>query len=155
MTSAPEDAVRVRPYDSGDEEAVVALWGECGLLVPHNDPRRDIALKLAFQPELFFVAEAEDGNGRTRVVATCMAGYEGHRGWLNYLAVDPALRGRGIGRAVVAHAEAALRALGCPKINLLVRRSNEQVVGFYERLGFEVADLVFLGKPLRGQGERK
>ena len=65
------------------------------------------------------------------------------------------MQGRGIGRAVVAHAEAALRALGCPKINLLVRRSNERVVGFYERLGFEVADLVFLGKRLHGEGEEK
>ena len=106
----------VRAYEGRDEEGVVALWHECGLVVPWNDPGEDIARKLAVQRQLFLVAAVAD-----RVVGTVMAGYEGHRGWINYLAVAPDCRGEGIGRRMMAAAEDGLRALGCPKINLQVR----------------------------------
>lgn len=145
----------IRPFAPGDEAGVLALWEECGLVRPWNDPRRDIALKLAFQPQLFFVGEtvaaaasAGGAPGGGPLAATCMAGYEGHRGWINYLAVRPDLRGRGLGRAMMSHAETALRALGCPKINLQVRRGNEAALAFYARLGFADDDLVSLGKRL-------
>lgn len=139
------ESLSIRPYAARDEEAVVALWEECGLTRPWNDPRRDIALKMEFQPELFFVGESGGA-----LLATCMAGYEGHRGWINYLAVRPDLWGRGLGRAMMAQAEAALFALGCPKINLQVRRGNEAALAFYTRLGFRDDDLVSLGKRLDG-----
>ena len=129
--------------DSGDAEEVIALWRACGLVVPWNDPRRDIARKMAVQPELFLVGAIEG-----RLVATVMAGYEGHRGWLNYLAVAPDCQRRGLGREIVEHAIEKLRALGCPKVNLQVRASNAEVIAFYESLGFKVDDVVSLGMRL-------
>ena len=122
---------------------MVALWHRCGLVVPHNDPVRDIALKLGWQPELFLIGELDE-----RLVASVMAGYEGHRGWINYLAVDPAAQGRGLGRLMMNEAESALRALGCPKINLQVRTTNAAVRAFYQRIGYSVDDVISLGKRL-------
>jgi len=122
---------------------VVALWEACKLTRPWNDPHKDIARKLAVQPELFLVGEAEDG-----IVASLMAGYEGHRGWVNYLAVAPAFRGRGYGRALMQHVEAALERRGCPKISLLVRHLNHDAMEFYRRLGYVEDESVSLGKRL-------
>lgn len=136
----------IRVFRPDDESQVVALWTACDLVVPWNVPSDDIAKKLAFQPELFFVAE-EAG----RIQGSVMAGYEGHRGWINYLAVLPERRSDGLGRALMAHAERALAALGCPKVNLQVRGSNQRVVAFYERLGYRVDDTVSLGKRLDGR----
>ena len=139
MNSTP----RIRPFAPVDEPAVVALWEKCGLLRPQNDPRKDIARKLKVNPEWFLVAE-EGG----RIVGTVMAGYEGHRGWINYLAVEPARQRGGLGRRLVAEAERVLRAAGCPKINLQVRPENKAAVAFYERLGFTVEGSISLGKRL-------
>ena len=135
--------LRVRPYRLADEEAVVALWQSCGLVVEQNDPRRDIANKLAFQPELLLVGVLEE-----RLVGSVMAGYEGHRGWINYLAVDPAFRSHSLGRQLMEAAEAALQRLGCPKVNLQVRSGNEAVIAFYEGLGYRVEERVGMGKRL-------
>jgi ribosomal protein S18 acetylase RimI-like enzyme len=136
--------MNIRPFQPADQEAVVDLWSRCGLLRPWNDPRRDIARKLAVQPELFLVLEI-DGV----LAGTVMAGYEGHRGWINYLAVDPAARRRGLGRALMAEAERLLRACGCPKINLQIRRENREAVAFYERIGFGEDAVISLGKRLQ------
>jgi len=136
----------VRPFGVADEARVIELWRACDLVVPWNDPASDIAAKLAFQPELMLVAELD-----TRLVATVMAGYEGHRGWINYLAVDPTLRRRGLGREMMAAAELRLRELGCPKVNLQVRGTNRDVRAFYEQLGYSVDDAVSLGKRLDGR----
>ena len=133
----------IRPFEKRDSADVVALWQRCNLLVPTNDPRRDIELKLSVQPELFLVAILD-----ARIVGTVMAGYEGHRGWINYLAVSPDMQRQGIGRRIMAAAEARLAVLGCPKINLQVRGGNTAVVQFYERLGFVVEDRVSMGKRL-------
>src|ERR1700709_158349 len=100
----------IRPYQEADEGQVVALWRSCDLVVPQNDPHQDIRSKQSIQPELFLVGLL-DG----LVVATLMAGYDGHRGWLNYLAVSPSRQRQGLGRQMVRDAEAALAALGCPK----------------------------------------
>lgn len=145
MADVAADLV-VRTYAPGDEARIVRLWEECELVVPWNDPHADIALKVGFQPELFFVGEREG-----RMVACVMAGFEGHRGWINYLAVSPDQRRRGLGRRMMAVAEEALRDLGCPKINLQVRAKNREVVDFYERLGFRVERTVSLGKRLDGK----
>ena len=136
--------VSIRLFDPVDEDAVIALWDEAGLLRPWNDPRADIARKLAEQPELFFVAERADGE----LVGAVMAGYDGHRGWLNYLATSTAARGTGVGRALVEHAEAALLQRGCPKINLQIRAGNDAVAGFYRHLGYTVDETIDMGKRL-------
>ncbi len=135
--------MEVRPFAPGDEADVVRLWTDCGLIVPWNNPRRDIQRKLKVQPEMFLVG-CLDG----QLIATVMAGYEGHRGWINYLAVHPDHRRRGIGRRMMTEAEDRLRAAGCPKINLQVRGSNAAAIEFYERIGFRRDDVVSLGKRL-------
>lgn len=133
----------IRAFRQGDEDAVVALWQACGLTRPWNDPGKDIARKLTVQPELFLVGEL-DG----KLVATLMAGYEGHRGWVNYLAVAPEHRRRGFGRMLMQEAEERLLALGCPKVNVQVRSSNQEALGFYESIGYLQDEAVSLGKRL-------
>jgi ribosomal protein S18 acetylase RimI-like enzyme len=135
--------MQIRPYREPDEAAVVGLWQACGLTRPWNDPRKDIARKLVVQRELFLVGEVD-----RQVIATAMAGYEGHRGWVNYLAVAPGWRGRGHGADLMRHIEHHLTSAGCPKINLLVRASNASVLEFYRRLGYLQDDAVPLGKRL-------
>jgi ribosomal protein S18 acetylase RimI-like enzyme len=136
--------ISIRPFAEPDRAAVIALWGE---VFPnpaaHNHPPPVIDQKLALQRELFFVAEVGGA-----VVGTVMAGYDGHRGWLYTVAVDPRHRRRGVGAALVRHAEAALRALGALKINLQVRTTNAGVVAFYEALGYQVEPLISMGKRL-------
>jgi ribosomal protein S18 acetylase RimI-like enzyme len=141
--------VKIRPYTSADEAAVVDLWQRCDLVRPWNDPHKDIARKMKVNPELFLVGEI-DG----QIVATAMAGYEGHRGWINYLAVDPAHRRRGSARTLMHEAERLLRAAGCPKINLQIRNGNEPVIAFYKSLGYQIDPVTSMGKRLDHDGPR-
>ena len=122
---------------------MVGLWVACQLIGPLNNPHQDIARKLRGSPEWFLVGEL-DG----KIVATCMVGYEGHRGWINYLAVAPEYQKRGIARQIMEEAERLLRQAGCPKINLQVRTANAQVIEFYKSIGFKVDDVVSMGKRL-------
>src|SRR5215831_656596 len=115
----------VRPFRSTDEFAVIELWRRCDLVRPQNDPKKDIARKLKMQPHLFLVGEL-DG----RIIASAMAGYEGHRGWINYLAIDPGHQRMGYARQIVGEVERLLRLEGCPKINLQVRTTNTGVIEF-------------------------
>jgi ribosomal protein S18 acetylase RimI-like enzyme len=133
----------IRPFAEADTEAVVGLWRECGLTRPWNDPYKDIARKLQVQRELFLVGEADGA-----IVSSVMAGYEGHRGWVYYLAVAPSHRQRGFARELMQHVEAALLARGCPKISLLVRSTNTAVLDFYARIGYAQDPAVPLGKRL-------
>jgi ribosomal protein S18 acetylase RimI-like enzyme len=136
--------VRIVKYNPSYQSAVVDSWRKCNLTVPQNDPVEDIERKLAFQPELFFVALA-DG----KLVGSVMAGYEGHRGWLNYLAVLPTHQKRGYGKKLVERAIAELKRLGCLKLNVQIRESNASAVGFYEHLGFRNDHVISLGLRLR------
>ncbi|MEJ2155543.1 MAG: GNAT family acetyltransferase [Desulfobacteraceae bacterium] len=136
-------SIEIRAYMPADEMQVVQLWNDCGLVVPWNDPHRDIRRKLDAQPEFFLVGCKAD-----RIVATVMAGYDGHRGWINYLAVHPDHRHTGIGKRMLAAAETRLRAAGCPKINVQVRRANAKVIEFYTKTGYAPDDVVSLGKRL-------
>ena len=135
--------MEIRPYRESDQDAVVALWRECELVKPWNDPVKDIHRKLGIQRDLFLVGSMEG-----RLVATVMAGFEGHRGWVNYLAVAADCRKRGFGRLLMDEAEARLRAMGCPKISLQIRRSNADVVAFYRSIGYTEDDVVSMGKRL-------
>jgi ribosomal protein S18 acetylase RimI-like enzyme len=130
-------------YESTYQTAVIDLWKKCNLTVPQNDPREDIQKKLTFQPDLFFIALL-----KSTVIGTIMAGYDGHRGWLNYLAVLPVYQKRGYGRQLVEKAVDELRKLGCLKVNLQVRRTNTSVITFYTHLGFKEEDRVNLGMRL-------
>ena len=136
-------SMRIRAFVEADEEKVVELWARCGLLRPWNDPRKDIARKLRGQRELFMVGEIGG-----RLVAAVMAGYEGHRGWANYLAVEPDLQGQGLGRQMMAEVERRLAELGCPKVNLQIRRGNTAVAAFYARLGYAEDEVISMGKRL-------
>src|SRR5207248_9610914 len=116
--------MQIRSFEPADEAAVVALWEQCGLTRPWNDPRKDIRRKLRVQVDRFLVGVL-DGE----IVATAMAGYDGHRGWIYYLGVAPEHQGKGFGRAIMAEAERILREAGCPKINLHVRSTNHAAIG--------------------------
>lgn len=134
---------RIRIYQAADEDAVVALWSACGLVVSWNDPHKDIARKVGHSPETFFVAETSG-----RLIGSCMAGYDGHRGWINYLAVHPDFQRQGLATRLIVEAEAALSGLGCPKINLQIRRSNQAVRAFYESVGFAEDEVISMGRRL-------
>lgn len=126
-------------YDSKFQRALVDLWEKCDLVVPQNDPVEDIEKKLEFQPQWIFVALLDGW-----LIGSIMVGYEGHRGWLNYLAVHPSFQGRGYGKQLVCKALVELRKLGCLKVNLQVRKSNTSVVEFYKHLGFEEEERISL-----------
>lgn len=134
---------RIVRYSVEFEAAVVDLWRKCGLIVPQNDPVEDIKKKLDFQPELFFIGLLDN-----LVVGSIMVGYEGHRGWINYLAVLPEYQRRGYGRKLVQKALEELEKIGCLKVNLQVRRNNASVINFYKNLGFKDDEVVSLGMRL-------
>jgi len=155
--------VLIRPFRPADRATVIDLWHRCGITRPWNDPDRDIDRKLAVRDDLFLVGEGGGGHGgghsgrdgderdgehRDGLIATMMVGYDGHRGWVNYLAVHPDCRGQGLGRMLMCEAERRLTALGCPKLNLQVRSDNEAVLAFYRALGYEIDAAVSLGKRL-------
>ena len=122
--------MQIRAIEDGDIPAVLDLWARCGLLHPDNDPRADIA------------------RACTAADATLLVGFDGLRGWVYYLAVEPDLQRAGHGRAMLQAAEHWLRARKAPKLMLLVAEANAGVLGFYERLGFKRSPVVTLGKPL-------
>lgn len=133
----------IRPFKSHDEATVVALWHACLLTRPWNNPSLDIARKLKVNPELFLVGD-KDG----QVIASAMFGYEGHRGWVNYLAVSPSHQRKGYAKQLMQHGEQLLHAAGCPKLNLQVRSTNANVLAFYESLGYKNDEVISLGKRL-------
>ena len=133
----------IREFVVSDTEQVIALWHARGLTRPWNDPAADILRKLSVQPELFLVAADQSA-----VVGSVMAGYDGHRGWLYYLASAADRAGQGIGLALVAEAETRLSAMGCPKVQLMVRSENDGVLSYYDALGYEDAEVLVRGKRL-------
>ncbi len=144
MSSMTPSGITIRSYADGDEAGVAGLWRVVFLNAPAwNRPEDDIRRKVAVQRQLFLVAE---GDGR--IVGSAMAGYDGHRGWVYYVAVAPNRRRQGIGTALMAEVEHGLAQIGCPKLNLQVRASNEAVVAFYRRLGYDVEERISMGKHL-------
>lgn len=135
--------MNIRVYQVGDERAVIALWEQCDLIVPWNNPVQDIERKLKVGPELFLVG-VKDGN----IVASVMGGYDGHRGWINYLAVHPEHRRKGLGKKIMLEVEKCIKEKGCPKINLQVRTLNSDAIEFYQAIGFIDDEVIGLGKRL-------
>lgn len=135
--------MEIRPYQETDELSVIQLWTDCGLVVQWNNPNLDIHRKLKVQREMFLVGSIDE-----QIVATVMAGYEGHRGWINYLAVHPDYQQSGIGKLIMEEAERLLHKMGCPKINLQVRSANINVIEFYKKIGYKIDDVISLGKRL-------
>lgn len=135
--------LQIRPFDVADTAPVITLWERAGLTRPWNNPAGDIERKMQVTPELFLVGHVNKG-----LVVTVMGGYEGHRGWANYLAVDASYQGQGYGHLIMSHLEELLLALGCPKLNLQVRAGNSAALKFYEAAGYVRDDVVSLGKRL-------
>ncbi len=135
--------LRIEPYTKEAKQQVIELWIACNLTRPWNDPTLDIQRKLDDSPDLFYLAWIKD-----ILAGTCMAGYDGHRGSIYYLGVAPQFQGKGVAQRLVEHGEKHLTKIGCPKINLMVRRTNTPVIGFYEKVGYRDDPVVVLSKRL-------
>lgn len=135
--------MKIRTFDIEDQAAVIELWQACALVVAWNDPAKDIARKLKVGADLFLVGESSG-----EIVATVMGGYEGHRGWINYLAVSPQHQRKGYGRKMMHAVEQRIQLKGCPKINLQVRGTNTQAAAFYQSIGYDIENVIGLGKRL-------
>jgi ribosomal protein S18 acetylase RimI-like enzyme len=135
--------MKIRTFDIEDQTAVIELWQACALVVPWNDPTKDIARKLKVGADLFLVGESSG-----EIVATVMGGYEGHRGWINYLAVSPQYQRKGYGRKMMHAIEQRIQLKGCPKINLQVRGTNTQAAAFYQSIGYDIENVIGFGKRL-------
>ena len=135
--------ISIRPFQLADNPGVIELWFICELVRPWNNPQRDIERKMGEHPELFLVAESD-----SRLIGSCMAGYEGHRGWIYYLAVHPDFQRRGLAAHLMQRAETALTSIGCPKLELMIRNTNLPVVAFYKSIGYEEEPAVVMSKRL-------
>ena len=135
--------MNIKPYHPDNQQAVINLWQACNLVVAWNDPIKDIQRKMLVDPDLFLIGELSED-----IVATVMGGYEGHRGWINYLAVSPEHQRKGYARAMMQQVEVLILQKGSPKINLQVRSNNIDVIQFYQAIGYDIEDAVGLGKRL-------
>ncbi|GAA4830927.1 GNAT family acetyltransferase [Luteimicrobium xylanilyticum] len=144
----PAPVLRLAEATDDDVAPLVALWTACGLTRPWNDPERDLEDARATATSTVLVGRVGPvaAAGAGTVVSSAVAGYDGHRGWLYYVAVDPAWQGRGFGRETVVAAEAWLAAQGAPKVQLMVRHTNTAAVGFYEALGYTDQEATVLGR---------
>jgi len=133
----------IRTFRPDDESDVINLWRQCGLIVPWNNPETDIQRKLSTSPNLFYVGVL-DGE----LIASCMAGYDGHRGWIYFLAVKSAHQRQGFASRLIDHAESELIKLGCPKVELMVRKSNNNITSFYQSVGYDTDPVMVLSKRL-------
>jgi len=133
----------IRTFRPDDTTDVIDLWRECGLVVPWNNPQTDIERKCTDSAQMFFVGELEN-----ELVASCMAGYDGHRGWIYFLAVKSSQRRKRLASILVRHVEAELVKLGCPKVELMVRKTNNKVISFYKSIGFDPDPVIVLSKRL-------
>lgn len=134
---------RIRSYCESDKDDVIRLWKECKLVVPWNDPQRDIGRKQTVQSELFLIGLIDEA-----IIATAMAGYDGHRGWVYYLAVKSKYQQQEIGKQIMEEAEKRLLEIGCPKINIMVRTTNSDVINFYKAIGYKVDGVTTMSKRL-------
>ncbi len=132
--------MEIRVFVEADTDAVVDLWQLADLTHPNNDPFLDIKRKMNDSPWGFLIAM----DGRT-IIGSIMVGYDGHRGWINYLACHPNHRRRGVAKSLMNEAQKLLLERGCPKINLQVRSGNESAVKFYESIGYSDDNVISFG----------
>ena len=130
-----------REFTLLDFDLVIELWEKAGLILSRSDTYDGMKEKLKRDPELFFVLEED-----SRIIGVVMGSYDGRRGWINHLAVDPEYQGRNIGQQIIEELESRFKKMGCEKINLLIELSNEKVQGFYEKQGFKTDELIFMEK---------
>ena len=135
--------MKIREYIYTDETELIQLWIDCGLVVPWNDPKKDILRKLKVNYELFLVGLID-----MKIVASVMGGYDGHRGWINYLAVSPQYQQKGLAKEIMIAVEVKIKEKGCPKINLQIRNTNQKVIDFYKTIGYSIDPVVSMGKRL-------
>ena len=135
---------RLRPFHQNDIDAVLALWQHAGLILSHSDQPANLQRKAAYDPELFLVLEED-----AQLIGVVMGAYDGRRGWIYHLAVAPTRQGEGLGQQLVHALEDRLQAKGCDKVNLLIEPSNRRVQSFYEKLGYQTDELIFMEKWLR------
>jgi len=134
-----------RPYKETDQLGVIELWQEAfPEMPPHNDPVADINRKLTVQRELFIIAEQDE-----RIIGSAMAGFDGHRGWVYYVAVRANVRRKQVGKKLMNRIEADLAKAGCTKLNLQVRSDNKEVIEFYRTLGYAIEDRISMAKHLK------
>jgi ribosomal protein S18 acetylase RimI-like enzyme len=138
--------LEVRDFIEDDRQAVIALWQRCGLTRPWNDPSTDIDLAINGTTSTVLV-----GMFDATIVASVMVGFDGHRGWVYYLAVDPDHARQGHGSTMMAAAENWLAARSAPKLELMVRDDNAAAIGFYAALGYEPQKVSVLAKWLDGR----
>lgn len=143
MTEKKSTDLKIRTYEHADLDDVIHVWEECGLLRSLNNPKLDIQRKVNTQKNLFFV-----GVLASKIIATAMFGYEGHRGWLNYFAVLPQFQKRGFGKQLLEFGEIKLIDIGCPKLNLQIRTNNKQAINFYKAVGYTEDEAISFGKRL-------
>jgi ribosomal protein S18 acetylase RimI-like enzyme len=136
-----EASLEISEIKDEDVEDIIQLWQRCDLLRAWNDPCHDVTLARRTPTSSILVGK-KDG----RIIASALAGFEGHRGWIYYVCVDPSVQRQGFGRAIMSAAEAWLRQRGAPKINLQVRFTNLAVLGFYDKLGYEYQKFAVMGK---------
>lgn len=111
----------------------------------HNAPEKMITQKLGVDDLIFLSFDKQT------ITGSCMAGYDGHRGWLYAVAVHPDYRRNGVGQALVQHAVSELQQLGCDKVNLQIRPDNTAVAAFYQSLGFKVEERLSMGFKIPSQ----
>ncbi len=135
--------MEIRNYNLSDESQVIDLWVKCDLVRSWNNPKKDIERKLKVNPDLFLVGVLND-----KIIVTVMGGYEGHRGWVNYLAIDPSQQRKGYGKTIMKEIEEKPKAKGAPKINIQIRSTNKSVIDFYKSIGYKIDDVIGMGKRL-------
>jgi ribosomal protein S18 acetylase RimI-like enzyme len=134
---------KIRSYRESDKDAVIQLWKECELVVPWNNPQHDIERKQTVQSEFFLI-----GLIHKEIVATAMVGYDGHRGGVYYLTVKPKFQQQNFGKQMMKEAENRLLELGCPKLNIMVRTANSDVINFYKAIGYKIDSVTTMSKRL-------
>ena len=135
--------INYRLFSSKDKRSVLELWKTCNLIVSWNDPEKDILRKLSVRDDLFILAEINK-----KIIATAMGGYDGHRGYIYYLAVLPEFQKKGVGSKILSVVEKKLLKIGCPKINLFVRNTNVKVKSFYKKNQYTFQESEIYGKRL-------
>lgn len=133
--------LEIRTTSRQDIDEIIDLWAQCDLIRPWNNPAQDIEIALKNPSSDILVGLRSD-----KIVATVMCGFDGHRGWIYYVAVHPDFRGNGYGKTITSAAEDWLRNVGAPKVELMIRDTNHKVRDFYERADYEVEPRIVMAK---------